>query len=329
MFFEETLPVLPIQKALGILGKFVNPKSTLLIFRCVHVKGEGTYATLTVCDFSVLVGNVAAQIRVMPEKPYTGEFCADLADFKASCGLRDWSYWETNGPLAEDFPVINFPKEGVELPGSWLADSQKCAKYASSDMTRPALNGVCLSSEGAVATDGHRMLWVDGKYEGDYIVPGFLLAKIKSIKDSPVSTVVENDTAAIRWPWGTIGFRMIEGPFPNWRQILVKQVSWTMSIPRDKILGLTVGKEDKIIVRGKDILIKRLGATVEDKVPGIEVIGAPEHAMAWNARYFQEMAGESDGKVLKVSGNTHTQATVFDRDNPGTRIIMSLRLENC
>jgi DNA polymerase-3 subunit beta len=157
--------------------------------------------------------------------------------------------------LADDFPRIpEAPGDGdVVLPaGAFARTIERVAKAASRDETRPVLTGILVSVEDGtlrmVATDSYRLsvketpleTGADLRFEAN--VPARALQEL-----SRVATETNADTIAIvsrenQVVFGaervTLSSRLIDGQFPNYRQLIPDTYEHEIEISRDELLAV-------------------------------------------------------------------------------------------
>lgn len=160
-----------------------------------------------------------------------------------------------NGALAEDFP---------ELPEM---DDKKAVKFqmgveefkeglsqvtiaASNDTTRPALTGVYFNTfEGALylaATDGYRLAerkFID-KVESEVmaIVPTSSLQEVlRSLDDGVAEVEMLFDETQVRFRVGEVEVtsKLIDGSFPDYRQLIPKETEISVDLKRDELVRVT------------------------------------------------------------------------------------------
>jgi DNA polymerase-3 subunit beta len=141
----------------------------------------------------------------------------------------------------EDFPALPSLEDGarVSLPAPALVETvSRVARSASRDETRPVLTGILMSAAGQelkmVATDSYRLSVketalespVDGTLEAN--VPARALQELVRIAaQTPAETVevsVGQNQVVFRWGDVVLSSRLIEGQFPNYRQLLPESV---------------------------------------------------------------------------------------------------------
>jgi DNA polymerase-3 subunit beta len=156
---------------------------------------------------------------------------------------------------AEDFPRFPEPDgEALRIPVSALtATIDVVARAASRDDMRPVLTGVLVSATGSemtmVATDSYRLsvkrteleAEVGGELEAN--VPARALRELARIGDQEEAEAVEihllANQAVFRLGAVTLNTRLIEGQFPNYRQLLPESYDHDVRLPRDELLEVT------------------------------------------------------------------------------------------
>jgi DNA polymerase-3 subunit beta len=140
----------------------------------------------------------------------------------------------------EDFPTLPSPQDArVTLPaGAFVETISRVARSASRDETRPVLTGILITASGQelrmVATDSYRLSVKETALESPLAgtleanVPARALQELVRISqqtpaDSVAVSVGQNQ---IVFEWGDVvlSSRLIEGQFPNYRQLLPETV---------------------------------------------------------------------------------------------------------
>ncbi len=137
----------------------------------------------------------------------------------------------------EDFPPFPEPEseEGVSLPvAAFVATAQKVAGSASRDETRPVLTGILVSASERelrmVATDSYRLSVKETQLESplrapfEVNVPARALQELARIAasagEAELRISVLQNQVVFRLDGITLASRLIEGQFPNYRQLL-------------------------------------------------------------------------------------------------------------
>jgi DNA polymerase III subunit beta len=137
---------------------------------------------------------------------------------------------------SEDFPPFPEPdsEDTVSLPvEAFVSTAQKVAGSASRDETRPVLTGILVSATERelrmVATDSYRLSVKETRLEAPLKVPFEVnvparalqeLARIAGAGEGEVSISVLQNQVVFRLAGTTLSSRLIEGQFPNYRQLL-------------------------------------------------------------------------------------------------------------
>lgn len=155
-----------------------------------------------------------------------------------------------NGISAEEFPLIPQIKTepALELPVDIMKSAfTQVVIAASSDEARPILTGVYIYNEGTklniVSTDSYRLaerkITLKKKPEKDVkvIVPGRTIQELVRLLDSGESVQVYVDDNQVMFEVGDIQLtsRLIEGQFPDYRQIIPKEVETTVEVDTTEI----------------------------------------------------------------------------------------------
>ena len=141
-----------------------------------------------------------------------------------------------------------------KVPSQVICDMiEKTIYSVSNDETRYHLNGVYFEqcSKGnkntyrMVATDGHRLSVVDREskekisMEEGVIIPRKGLHEIKKLLESidgEFEMAVEGSQIIIRYETTVLMVRLIEGKYPNYEQLIPKNLSSTVNLKKDKFL---------------------------------------------------------------------------------------------
>ena len=141
----------------------------------------------------------------------------------------------------------------VEIEASLLGEMIDRTLYATStDETRYNLNGVLMESadEGklsCVATDGHRLAKIDrslpaplGFLEKSIIIPRKGVSEIRKLADEidePIEIGLGDGFLIVRRPGLLLSCRLIDGEFPNYRQVIPSDCRVRLVIERERLLN--------------------------------------------------------------------------------------------
>jgi len=216
---------------------------------------------------------------------------------------------------AEDFPKIaEADLEGaVEVDGdAFLAALSQVSVAASNDDARPILTGVFFESEGGalrmVATDSYRLAVKDlpGIHaELTGLVPVRALRELKrTVGASKLKVAIGSRDATFASERGTLTARLIEGTFPNYRQLIPESYPHQLTVDRDSLLEAvdraSLVAEDHIPVRlllrsdGMDLSVTRQDVGGESEHIAATYTG-DELEIAFNSRYLNDGLSVVDG----------------------------------
>ncbi len=257
-----------------------------------------------------------------------------------------------NGIDADDFPVI--PSVGDEAYGASV-DAQVLREMvaqvefaAATDDSRPVLAGVLMRFEGQkltmAAADGFRLAVREGELAEpvpsrlDVIVPARAireLARLLGDGSEPVRLAITPNQSQLLARIGETEFlsRLIEGSFPDFRQIIPREFNTRVELGRDAFLN-AVRRASYFARDNNDVVRLLIHPSDDDVMPGtVEVsasaaergnsqsfvdasVAGPELQIAFNARYltdvlsvlkqgqvFLGMNGPNQAGVVRPSGS--------------------------
>jgi DNA polymerase-3 subunit beta len=208
----------------------------------------------------------------------------------------------------DDFPAVAEPdvSAGVTVDGTALHEAiAQVSVAASGDDARPVLTGVFFETEGdnvrLVATDSYRLAVRDlpsvtAELAG--LVPVRALRELGRTVGSPELTVaIGSREAVFRSGRGTLSARLIEGTFPNYRQLIPQQYPNRVKVDRAALLEAidraSLVAEDHIPLRlhlqegGIELSVTRQDVGGETEYVEAEYAGE-EMTIAFNSRYLND-----------------------------------------
>ena len=227
----------------------VSTRTTLPILGNVLMKADGDYLSLAATDLDISVActlsaqvtkagtttvparMLAEMVRELPDEDVNIAVANHRMEIKSGRGV-----YRISGMSPEEVPRLPAPPpaEGVAIPADRLKlVAQRTMYAASTDDTRPALNGILWQGNGetthVVATDGHRLARVTLPEPRLKDVPSELIIPPKAL--SLVLKIIGDDTEEVTVIFGeknivfrvadiTITSRLIEGPYPNYQQVI-------------------------------------------------------------------------------------------------------------
>jgi DNA polymerase-3 subunit beta len=156
---------------------------------------------------------------------------------------------------AEDFPPLPAPggDSVVQMPAPAFVETVgKVARSASKDETRPILTGILVSASGdelrMVATDSYRLsvkeTKLDAPLEGSFEanVPARALEELARVVTQVGADTIEigvrSNQVVFRAGGDALSSRLIDGQFPNYRQLLPETYEHELHLPGEELLGV-------------------------------------------------------------------------------------------
>jgi DNA polymerase-3 subunit beta len=245
-------------------------RSTLPILSNVLIVADNDCLQLTATDLDVTVtrtvpasvprpGQVTLPLKklssLVRELP-PGDIVFDVDD-KCRCSIRvGASYYKIHGLAAEEFPPLpRFKDERkVVLDQKKLRDMLRRTSFAAStDEARYVLNGIFFSIKEhkltMVATDGRRLALVEEEVDipdqvhGEFIVPTKAVVELTRLLSDAGQIEIqyaENQAAfslrAEGFPPTQLITKLVEGNYPNYRQVIPAETKVRIQIPREEFM---------------------------------------------------------------------------------------------
>ena len=267
-------------------------------------------------------------------------------DDKNMCSIRSGaSFYKINGLSADEFPPLPKFKDDkkVVLQQETVKGMLRKTSFGiSTDESRYVLNGIFISLKDhkmtMVATDGRRLALVDEevdvseKSQGEFIVPAKAVAELnRLLQDKGVIEIHYSDNHASFTLKDDKGFsilivsKLIEGNYPNYRQVIPGEVKERISLMREEFLHalrraeiMTSEKANSVkLAFGKNNLaITANSPEVGEARESLAInYKGKEMAIAFNPKYlidplnalandevFIELIDELSPGVLKING---------------------------
>lgn len=255
-----------LSNCLQMVLQVVPTKSTLPILSNILIEALEKKLKISATDLDISItasiecdvakkGSLAIPARILfdiikelPESEVTFESTNSRLEIKIPNGA-----YKISSVSPEDFPklpAVNTKKE-IQLAGDDLVGMIRKTTFAcSTDETRPALNGVLWQTSGdrmhMVATDGHRLARVsveNTKLKGvseDIIIPPKVLNLIPKFVDGgrdKVGVIFGENNIVFNLGDTVLTSRLIEGPYPNYEQVIPAEQDKRMVISREDLSG--------------------------------------------------------------------------------------------
>jgi len=365
-----------LQRGLGRIQAIVEKRNSMPILANVLLtasgKNENGRLELAATDLEVGVrGSHAARVtkagaitvsarklydivRELPDEPIHLDASAP-SYLELRCGR---SRFNLAGAAAEEYPSLPAfsPNHLVRLQAAVLSQMIERTMYAASlDETRYNLNGVyfeVLSPEGKlrmVATDGHRLALIDRSLgvqaEGlgsGVIIPRKGLAELKRLVDEDDADEVElgfeGNNGLARKGEVTLVMRLIEGEFPNYKQVIPKSSDRRLTIEaeplvralrRVALLSAERSRAIKLDIGDAKIVISSSNPDMGEAQEELDVdYAGPATTIGFNAKYLLDCLGALGAKEIQLAfrdGDKPVEIRPAD-DAETLAVVMPMRL---
>jgi DNA polymerase-3 subunit beta len=251
-------------------------------------------------------------------------------------------HYEVRGLEAEDYPSLPTVEDGdaIALSAEALLDGLKGSLFAtSSDETKQVLTGVHLLSDADTlefaATDGHRLAVVQTVDETgtptpemDVTVPAKALRELERMIQSHSSNQpvqVRLDETQVMFDLGNqkLTTRLLEGQYPNYRQLLPKQFARQITLDRQELMksleriAVLASKKNDIIkmALNSDQQVVALSVEAQEVGSGREELPAQisgdDLDIAFNVRYLLDGLKAFEGSQVQIQCNAATSPAVL------------------
>jgi len=302
----------------------------------VGIRGSYDAAVTSMGSVTVSAKKLYEVVREFPDEPIT-------------IARRDNNWVELTcarivfklvGLAADEFPALPKADEKslVRVEAAVLLSMIDKTLYAvSTDEARYNLNGVYLETEAAegllrmVSTDGHRLALIERKLEGadvsrfdrGVIVPRKGIHELKRLleeDDEPVEIGFRKSTGVIRKKDVLLVVRLIDGEFPDYRQVIPKETKRNLIVTREALLASLRRISLLATERSRAVRLelgnKRLELSSSNPDLGeareeieVDYDGEPM-AVGFNARYLLDALSVLEAKEVRLGLN--------DELSPGT-----------
>lgn len=292
--------------------------------------------------------------RELPDEPVHLQATSN-AYLELACGRARFTL---AGTAAEEYPSLpEFSASRlVRLQAAVLSTMIERTMYAASvDETRYNLNGVhfeVLAEEGKirmVATDGHRLALVDRAIGSDVqglasgvIVPRKGLAELKRLVDEEDADEVElgfeGNSGVARKGHVALFMRLIEGEFPNYRQVIPRQAEHVFTVPADvlvralrrvALLSAERSRAVRLELREGTAVLSTSNPDLGEAQEELDVdYGGEGLGIGFNARYLLDALGALGSKEVRLGlrdGNSPAEIRPTD-DADSLAVVMPMRL---
>ena len=252
--------------------------------------------------------------------------------------------YQVRGLSAENYP--NLPEvestDTVKISADALLEGLRGALFAvSSDETKQVLTGVHLTADEEslefAATDGHRLSVVKTVEESgspvtnlqsSVTIPGKALRELERIlqiypSSEPIAFQLDDTQAVFDLGQQRITTRLLEGQYPNYRQLIPKQFERQLTLDRKQFtaslerIAVMADQRNNIVKLSIDQAAGSLALSVEAQEVGNGLETLPAQVtgesldIAFNVRYLLEGLKALPSSEVQIQCNTATSPSVL------------------
>lgn len=259
---KVTIPKDDLANILRKVLSAVNTKTTIPVLNNVYLEASENKLAVAATDLEVFIrSQIDATVEsegqtTLPARKF-GQIISALPDGKVVLETDEneqtsiacnRSFFRMLGLSASEFP---FDEESdgewnFTLPAPDFKKMLSKVSYAAStDESRHVLNGILLSIRDgivtSVGTDGRRLALLEGPLnneniaDGDVILPPKVIAELIKVldQDSELTVQLSDSRACFILPDTLITSKLVEGSYPNYRQVIPSGFNNSAVFPRD------------------------------------------------------------------------------------------------
>ena len=252
--------------------------------------------------------------------------------------------YQVRGLSAEDYPKLPEVEtnEPIKVAADALIEGLKGALFAtSSDETKQVLTGVHLTADDETlefaATDGHRLSVVQTVDEGggpastlkmNVTIPGKALRELERVlqiypSNEPVAFQLDSTQVVFDLGQQRITTRLLEGQYPNYRQLIPKQFERQLTVDRKQLvsslerIAVMADQRNNIVKLSFSNEAQSLTLSVEAQEvgSGLETLPAQitgeDLDIAFNVRYLLEGLKALPTSEIQIQCNSATSPSVL------------------
>ncbi|MGI8426814.1 MAG: DNA polymerase III subunit beta [Actinomycetota bacterium] len=346
--------------------RVVSPRATLPVLGGIRITAGESGVEFAASDLEMFITStydlaVSEQGAVVAPGRLFSEILRSLPGGKVSINGQDGQVRIEAGRSEfsmRGFPVADFPQapevpggEAFKVPGLDLGKAlSRVVRAASTDESRPVLTGVLWILEAGmlklVATDSYRLAIADvvvkeAPPDKQAIVPGRALTElsrhIANAGDADVEVWLGDNQAVFKVGHTQLVTRLIEGEFPNWRNLIPDNYENRLLVNRDHFAG-AVGRVGLVAQANTPIKFHledeiQLTASESGVAEATEVLeegkyeGSPM-VVAFNPKFFSDgLEGVDTEQALLEVIDPAKPALLKAEDDPSyTYLLMPVRL---
>lgn len=335
--------------ALQVVSSAVPNRTTLPVLSNILLEASNDRIELRATDLDLAISTVAKAsvkdsgsltvpakklfelVRKLPKE----ELKIEAKDLTLNVGSKSGRY-KFLCIRPEEFPVLPSVEADAELtlaPDLLERLIRRTIYSVSTDETRPALNGALFQiREGelrVVATDGHRLSKATCKPEGGIPAPpkGDVIVPLKALNQvlrllaqasGPVRVGISRNHARFVLGDTTLTTKLIEGPFPNYEQVLPKQNNKHLRVKREdlaqalervSVFSDNLTRQVKLSLRPNRLTLVVQTPDQGDATEELEAkYDSDDLDIGYNAAYLLDILRNIDSEEVDVRLNTPVTA---------------------
>jgi len=364
---ELTVTQENLARSLNAVGRVASNRTQLPILNNILLRTDGNRLLVAATNLEIATTQYIGAKVVKPgaitiPARLISEFISNLPNESIelkvtgeNLHIKSGKYTSTiNGVIADDFPELPTINEKSSIQYSIKTEDFKQAVSqtiitTSSDSTRPVLTGVYWHSYGGqlilAATDGYRLSerkLVETKSEVSAIIPTQTLQEVlRTIieGDDEVDVLFDETQVRFRINDAEIISRLIDGNFPDYRQLIPKKSDTHVVIPKSdftritKIAGLFARESGGSVTltadaEKKSLSIHSIASELGENTSEATATVKGDGQITLNSRYLTEALGVIDGESVEFSFSGKLAPCVLkstDKDTNYYHIIMPLK----
>lgn len=288
-------------------------------------------------------------VRSLPRDEVVLERSGDRQDITLSSGDAEF---HLRVLPADDFPRLPEPSDTAPVKvaaQAFIDTAERVSRSASRDETRPHLTGVLVSASGPelrmVATDSYRLSVKETKLERpvesdlEVNVPARALQELGRVAsgEGDIEVWREDSQVIFRTDGITLSSRLVEGRFPNYRQLLPESYEHELRVSRSEIaevvrrIGLLAQKNAPLRLAFAEGSLE-VSAQTPDVGRASESLPVPfkgePFEIGFNPDFLRDGldSAESDELVLKLISPLRPGLIQSGDDGGFTYLVMPIRL---
>jgi len=337
-----------LNKALGLVARVANSRSTLPILSNVLLKIEENRLSVSATNLDIAIScGLGAQVQSEGSLTVPARLLQDFVNGLPS-GVIELEQEEQrlkittdsyksviNGVAADEFPVMPAIEGGTswKVSGPLLKKAlQQVLMAASGDESRPVLTGVLFQTiDGvlyAAATDSYRLAekrLVEVKKEVKLLIPATALHDVlRIINDFEGDIQVVHDDQQVQFRAGEVELvaRLIEGNYPDYRKLIPAKFATTATMARAELTNIT--KVSSLFAResagsivvsvdepSESIWIHAVASQLGENNATLKVDAKGSGSITLNSRYLIDALQAMDAKTVQLGFNGKLEAAML------------------